>query len=149
MKVKIKLLSDKAKLPKKHYQSDFCYDVVATSCEEIAPDVYRYGTDLAFELERDTDCANEDLISIEARPRSSIWKTGMVLSNSIGTIDEEYRGEVQAVFYHVMKDMPKYEVGDRIFQITISSALPMEFEIVRDELTTTNRGANGYGSTGR
>ena len=147
MKVKIKKLHKNAIVPYKTYDKDFCYDIVATSCEQIAPNVYRYGTGLAFQIDRDGYDKNTNL-SIDFRPRSSVWKTGMVLSNCIGTVDELYRGEVMAVFYHVLPDMPKYEVGDRIMQCKIGITKPIEFEIV-DALDITDRGSKGYGSTGK
>ena len=52
------------------------------------------------------------------------------------------------MFYHVFPSMPRYKVGDRIGQIKLGFALPMEFEEV-DELSDTERGDGGYGSTGR
>lgn len=150
MKVKVKILNEKAVVPFKTYEKDFCYDVVATSEEEVAPGVWKYGIGLAFEIDRgDTFLAISDAkMSIDMRPRSSVWKTGMVLSNCEGTIDELYRGEVSAVFYHVMKDMPRYRVGDKIGQIKIGTTSPIEFEVV-DELSQTERGDGAYGSTGR
>lgn len=168
MKVKVLKLDDNAKIPFKKYNEDFCYDVVATSCEEVAPNVYKYGLGLAFQIERDgfnpmfgrhdyeSSGIEDDLsisledvqLSIDFRPRSSVWKTGMVLSNCEGTIDELYTGEVSAVFYHVMPNMPKYEVGDRIGQIKIGVTFPIEFVEV-DSLDITERGEGGYGSTGR
>lgn len=176
MKVKVKKISDKAVLPYKKYDEDFCYDVVATSCEEVAPNIYKYGLGLAFQIERnDFDLylgkmGEETLsqkddgwiafdsklqiikqplnLSLDFRPRSSVWKTGMLLSNCVGTIDELYTGEVSAVFYHIMPNMPKYEVGDRIGQIKIGVTLPIEF-IEVEELDKTARGDGGYGSTGR
>lgn len=161
MKVKVKKLSNKAVLPYKKYMPDFCYDVVATSCEEVAPNVYKYGLGLAFQIERDIEritdigkieewyahCSRLNL-SLDFRPRSSVWQTGMVLSNCEGTIDELYTGEVSAVFYHIMSNMPKYEVGDRIGQIKIGVTFPIEFVEV-EELDKTARGDGGYGSTGR
>lgn len=150
MQVKVKKLNKDAVLPKKAHKSDFCYDVVATSCEEIAPNVYRYGTGLAMQIERDIADRGCDEVNlcITARPRSSVWKTGMVLSNCEGTIDEGYNGEIMAVFYHVMPELPKYNIGDRIFQIHIDFSTPMQFQIV-DKLSETDRGAGGYGSTGK
>lgn len=166
MIIKFQKLNDKAVCPFKTYDKDFCYDVVATSCEEIAPNIYKYGIGLAFQIEKDgwkslvgckhwsdfgyslsTDIVDETL-SIDFRPRSSVWKTGMVLSNCVGTIDELYRGEVSAVFYHIMPSMPKYEVGDRIGQIKVGATYPIEFVEV-DELSDTERGSGGYGSTGK
>ena len=148
MKVKVKKVVENAVVPFKTYDEDFCYDVVATSCEEVAPNVYRYGIGLAFEIVRDGCFGKEYNLDIDFRPRSSVWKTGMVLSNCEGTIDEIYRGQVFAVFYHVMPNLPRYEVGDKIGQIKLGVTLAMDFEVV-DELGSTERGAGGYGSTGR
>ena len=161
MKVRVKKISEGAVLPYKKYMPDFCYDVVATSCEEVAPNVYKYGLGLAFQIERGIEritdigkieewyahCSLLNL-SLDFRPRSSVWKTGMVLSNCTGTIDELYTGEVSGVFYHIMPNMPKYEVGDRIGQIKIGVTFPIEF-IEVEELDKTARGEGGYGSTGR
>lgn len=149
MKVKVKKLSENAVIPYKTHLEDFCYDCVATSCEEIAPNVYKYGLGLSFQIERDSldfDTSKKN-ISIDLRPRSSVWKTGMVLSNCQGTIDELYTGEVSAVFYHVLTSMPKYKVGDRICQIKLGFTLPIEFYEV-NQLNETARGDGGYGSTG-
>lgn len=151
MKVKIKRLNEKAVLPKKAHGDDFCYDVVATSCEEIAPNVYRYGTGLALQIDEGNirmSARRGAVLGIDLRPRSSVWKTGMVLSNCIGTVDAGYTGEISAVFYHVMPGMPKYEVGDRIFQLCIGHTYRIEFEEA-SELSTTDRGDGGYGSTGK
>ena len=148
VKIKIKKLNEGAVVPYKKHDEDFCYDVVATSCEEIAPNVYKYGIGLAFEIDRDDVLADNCRLSIDLRPRSSVWKTGMVLSNCEGTVDEIYRGEVYAVFYHVFPNMPKYEVGDRIGQIKLGMTLEMEFEVA-ENLSETERGAGGYGSTGK
>ena len=170
MEVLLKKLHKSASIPQKAHPSDFCYDCVAVSEEEIAPNVWKYGFGIAFQIIRQPetmvtstsfhggkemmhltkmDFSRSPIdISIDARPRSSVWKTGMVLSNCEGTIDENYRGEVSAVFYHVMPHMPRYKVGDRVCQIKLGFTLPMDFVVV-DELNETDRGANGYGSSGK
>lgn len=168
--LKIKRLDELAEIPFKHYDDDFCYDVVATSREEIAPNIYRYGTGIALQLARKPVCLgrmaengsqtdefalplwvasshSQLSLAVSFRPRSSIWKTGLVLSNSVGTIDEGYTGEITAVFYHVMPSLPIYKVGDRIGQIYVSLALPVTFREV-GAFRTTLRGYGGYGSTG-
>ena len=147
MIVNIKKLNKNAVLPYKTHKEDYCYDCVAVSEQEIAPNVWKYGLGLAFEMERD-DVDDNIIYSIDARPRSSIWKTGMILSNCEGTIDELYRGEVMAVFYHVMPNMPRYKVGDRICQIKIGATVSIKF-IEVNELNDTSRGEGGYGSTGK
>lgn len=148
MKVKIKKLHPNAVVPFKTYKEDCCYDVVATSCEEIAPNVWKYGIGLAFEIDHSDVQTYGGHLAIDFRPRSSVWKTGMALSNCVGVIDDLYRGEVSAVFYHVLPSMPKYEVGDRIGQIKLTWSPNMDFVEV-DELSETERGAGGYGSTGK
>lgn len=148
MKVKVKKLNENAVIPFKTYEKDFCYDVVAVSEEEVAPNVWKYGIGLAFQIDRDSLFAHRYLnLSIDLRPRSSVWKTGMVFSNCEGTIDELYTGEVFAVFYHVFPNMERYKVGQRIGQIKIGTTMPIEFVIV-DELDETERNDGGYGSTG-
>ena len=146
MKVRIKKLNENAVIPYKTYDKDFCYDVVAVSEEEIAPNVWKYGLGLAFQIVRDDSFMGN--LSIDLRPRSSVYKTGMVLSNCTGTVDELFTGEVSAVFYHIFPNMERYKVGDRIGQIKLGITLPMEFEEVQ-ELSETERSDNSYGSTGR
>lgn len=170
MEVLLKKLHKGASIPQKAHPSDFCYDCVAISEEEIAPNVWKYGLGIAFQIKRQPetmvtstcfqggkemmhltkmDFSRSPIdISIDVRPRSSVWKTGMVLSNCEGTVDENYRGEVSAVFYHVMPNMPRYKVGDRVCQIKLGFTLPMEFVEV-SELNETDRGTKGYGSTGK
>ena len=153
MRVKIKKTNPNAVVPFKTYDKDFCYDCVATSCEEIAPNVYKYGIGLAFEMvpsdhERGWDWSKNSRFALDFRPRSRVWKTGMILSNCIGTVDELFRGEVSAVFYHVMPNMPKYEIGDKIIQCMFSVSETIDFEVV-DELRETERGTGSYGSTGK
>lgn len=94
----------------------------------------------------DSKYYNNFKLSIDFRPRSSIWKTGMILSNCEGTLDEDYRGEIKAYFYKVAPGKI-YKVGDKIGQIKLGFTLPMEFEEV-DELGETKRGNGGFGSTG-
>lgn len=148
MKVKVKKLNENAVIPFKTYEKDFCYDVVAVSEEEVAPNVWKYGIGLAFQIDRESLFGHRYLnLSIDLRPRSSVWKTGMVLSNCEGTIDELYRGEVSAVFYHVFPNMERYKVGQRIGQIKIGTTTPIEFVVV-DELDETERNSGSYGSTG-
>jgi dUTP pyrophosphatase len=165
MKVKFKKLRENAKLPTKAHEDDFCYDVYACDCEEVAPNVYKYPLGFALQIDKGENVQMDHnsiypfscgvipnsetlILSIDFRPRSSVWKTGMVLCNSCGTVDRGYTGEVCAFFYHVMPDMPKYEPGDRVAQMKIGFTVPIEFEEV-EELDKTERGDGGFGSTGK
>lgn len=148
MIVRFKKTNPNAVLPFKKYASDFCYDCVATSREKICPGVYKYGLGFALQIIRDENVSPDTRIAFDIRPRSSIYKTGMILSNSVGTVDENYTNEISAVFYHVNKYLPPYEVGDRVCQLAIHTAPDITFVEV-DELDATDRGLNGFGSTGR
>lgn len=168
MLVKFKRYNDNAVIPQKAYDKDFCYDLVAVSEEEIAPNVWKYGFGFGLQIERGDEVLVKDVmnifgtqtltgytfdmkrsplnLSIDIRPRSSVWKTGMVLSNCTGTVDEGYTNEISAVFYHVMPNMPRYKVGDKIAQMKIGITFPIEFTEVQ-ELQETERGMRGYGSS--
>lgn len=150
MKVKFKRLHPDAKMPTKAHDDDFCYDCYAVSEEEIAPNVWKYRLGFALQIEDKLSIPGRQLFSqcITVRPRSSVWNTGMILSNSLGTIDEGYTGEISAVFYHVMPNMTRYKRGDKICQIHFESCANIEFEEVK-ELSPTERGDNGYGSSGK
>lgn len=138
-KIKIKLTHPKAKIPVKAYGTDACYDIIAVSKEYIGYNRYKYKCGFHIELPANSQ--------IDIRPRSSIYKTGLILSNSIGTVDEDYRGEFMVIFYHIEKELPPYEIGDRIAQIQLRSREDIEFILV-DELSETERGSGGFGHTG-
>ena len=113
MIVKFKRFHKDAKIPTQAYDKDFCVDLYAISEEEIAPNVWKYGFGFGLQIERDNEIIEKGLadidkygncygikgrkeirfdnspikLSIDIRPRSSVWKTGMVLSNSAGTVN--------------------------------------------------------------
>lgn len=140
MIVKIKFLNSNAKTPKRALENDACYDVVATSKKVLGDGRIQYGIGFALEIPENTQA--------DFRARSSIHKTGLILSNSIGTIDAGYRGEIGAVFYHVIPSLPEYEVGDRILQMQLRTREDVEFVEI-DRLSETDRGIGGFGSTGK
>ena len=84
----------------------------------------------------------------ELRARSSVHKTGTILSNGVGTIDAGYRGEVKGVFYLDKNNEEFFDVGDRFAQLVIMPAPAVEYVEV-EELSASERGENGYGSTGK
>lgn len=79
------------------------------------------------------------------------FKDAIRLSNCVGIIDSDYRGEVQVALRFDGDDemrCPKVRVGDRIAQAMLVQAPRVMFEVV-DKLSATERGAGGFGSTGR
>ena len=141
MKVRIKKLSTDAVIPTYAKEGDAGMDLVATKIISNTTFDVSYGTDLAMEIPN-------GFVGL-VFPRSSIRKYELVLSNSVGVIDSGYRGEIQATFKKENGlDSLAYKVGDRIAQIMIIPHPPIEFDAV-DELSDTERGEGGFGSTGK
>jgi len=80
-------------------------------------------------------------------PRSSISKTPLRMSNSIGLIDGGYRGEIIAMVDNIKQKDYQVSAGDRLFQLVAMDGSPITFELV-DLLSETSRGSGGFGSTG-
>ena len=81
-------------------------------------------------------------------PRSGQgFKYRIQLYNTAGVIDSDYRGEICAVFLGTCADL-QYKVGDRIAQMIILPIPAVEYQFA-EELSTTERGTGGYGSTGK
>lgn len=137
IKVKIKRLSENAKLPTKAHPTDAGYDLYASSCH-YEDGMLHYGTGVAVEI----PAGYVGLVF----PRSSIANTHLTLSNSVGVIDSGYRGEIKAKFRK--GGSRGYNVGDRIAQLIIMPYPEVTFEEV-DELSESDRGVGGYGSSGR
>ncbi|MAP61398.1 MAG: deoxyuridine 5'-triphosphate nucleotidohydrolase [Candidatus Marinimicrobia bacterium] len=81
-------------------------------------------------------------------PRSSISKTPLRMSNSIGLIDGGYRGEIMASCDNIKDFSFKVEKGQRLFQLVAVDSSPISYKVV-DELSETTRGKGGFGSTGK
>ena len=93
-------------------------------------------------------CENTDEMPYLLMPRSSISKTPLRQCNSVGLIDAGYRGEIMAAVDNI-KDIPyTVEPGQRLFQLVSMDGAPITFEIV-SELSETDRGDGGFGSTGK
>ena len=154
------------------------FDLTAVSLKRAA-DLYIYDIGIAMEIPEGYFAA--------IFPRSSIFFTGLELTNCVGVIDSDFRAPISAIFREVPGDqharrlalhplfpgktglMHPYKPGDRIAQLIIQPCvvptqkvrqdmeiayrLPMQLEQVEfvevPELSQTERGANGYGSTGR
>ena len=154
MEVKIKKLNPNAIIPTYAKPGDGGMDLVATSIISDTPEQITYGMGIALEIP-------EGFVGL-IFPRSSVRKTGLQLSNSVGVCDSGYRGELQATFNKIfggerMYDEMKvkeiqpndfYKVGDRIAQIMIIPYPKIIFREV-EELSNTERGDGGFGSTGK
>ncbi|OKY89277.1 MAG: deoxyuridine 5'-triphosphate nucleotidohydrolase [Bacteroidales bacterium 55_9] len=86
---------------------------------------------------------------MQVRPRSGLAaKHGITVLNSPGTIDADYRGEIRIILVNLSSEAFTIEPGERIAQLVVARHEQVEWEPV-EELGTTERGAGGFGSTGR
>ena len=85
----------------------------------------------------------------QIRPRSGMSiKHGITLINCVGTIDEDYRGEVCVPVVYISNEAYTIQPEERIAQMVIAKYEQAKIEVVT-ELTETERGAGGFGSTGK
>jgi len=165
MEIKIKKLSKDAVIPKYAKEGDAGMDLVAISKEYDGDGNTVYGTGLAFEIPK----GYVGLLF----PRSSNAKKDLLLSNSVGVLDSGYRGEVMFKYKKsvrvpyfgtlklILSDLglintltvkncigEEYKIGDRIGQILILPYPEIKFLEV-NELSETERGEGGYGSSGK
>ena len=145
MKVNVKKLDSNAVLPTYAKHGDAGMDLTATSKWYDESGNVCYGTQLAFEIPT-------GFVGL-LFPRSSNTKKDLILGNSVGVLDSGYRGEVVLKFRPVMpleRDIEfgprEHDVGDRIGQIIIMPHPQVEFNLV-DELSSSDRGVGGFGST--
>ena len=144
VEVKVFREDDTVKLPTYGKDDDACMDVYVHHVENKPDGRIVYHTGLHFRLPEDYE--------MEIRPRSSNTKTHAVMQNAPGTLDEGYTGELMIVHRRMDKyDDPEYQVGDRVAQILIRHRERIIWQEVttQEELGTTERGAGGFGSTGK
>ena len=139
LKIKIKKLHKDAVIPSYSKDGDAGMDLTATEIINETHNIITYGTGLAFEIPK----GYVGLVF----PRSSIRKYELQLSNSVGVIDSGYRGEVQATFNKTHYKLENYKVGDRVAQIMILPYPKIEL-VETNELSNSDRGSGGFGSTG-
>jgi len=85
----------------------------------------------------------------QVRPRSGLaLRHGITLLNSPGTVDADYRGEVQVILVNLSSEPFTLRRGDRVAQLVVAPVTSARLEEV-DVLDVTSRGGNGFGSTGR
>ena len=143
MKVNIKKLHPNAVIPTYAKEGDAGMDLVATSVISETHTQITYGLGIALGIPN-------GFVGL-VFPRSSIRKTRLQLSNSVGVIDSGYRGELQATFNKITTTLENqkndYKVGDRVAQIMIIPHPSIDFQEV-EYLSNTQRGEGGFGSTG-
>lgn len=139
--VKVKKLDPNAVIPSYSKVGDAGMDLTITNIKENTTFSVTYGFGIAMEIPK----GHVGLVF----PRSSIRNQDLILSNCVGVIDSGYRGELQATFKKTQGlDSFSYNVGERGAQIMILP-YPQVFMTEVPELSETERGTGGFGSTGK
>ncbi len=87
---------------------------------------------------------------VQVRPRSGLsFKTGLMVLNSPGTIDSDYRGEVKVILGNLGTKEEVISHGDRIAQLVLAPVIQANYVVAESDLSSTERGTGGFGSTGR
>lgn len=143
MKIKIKRLHADAQVPKYAHgpEEDAGMDLHAVEDVTLEPQVARLvPTGLSIEVPPGYEA--------QLRPRSGLaLKHAITLPNAPATIDPGYRGEVKVILLNLGRDPYVVHKGDRIAQMVIAKYEAVEFE--EADLSDSNRGAGGFGSSGR
>ena len=144
IKVLIKKLNPKAKLPKYKTEGSSGMDLMALIEKpiKIKPQSSALiSTGLSIAIPEDTE--------VQIRPRSGLAaKSSISVLNTPGTIDSDYRGEIKIILFNHGKEEFTVNNGDRIAQMILMPVLKVEFEEV-EELPKSVRGSGGFGSTGK
>lgn len=143
MEVKFKKLDERAVMPSYAKEGDAGLDLVATSIEadnsKTDGKFIEYGTGIAVEIPK----GHVGLLY----PRSSVSKKDMMLKNGVGVIDSGYRGEIKLRFQGTSQWIGDiYQPGDKVGQLLIIP-LPTIVPTLVEELSDTERGDGGFGST--
>ena len=137
MILKFKKLHKDAVIPSYAKIGDAGLDLTAVT-ESWDNDIVTYGTGLAVGIP-------EGFVGLLC-PRSSVYKTDLILANSVGVIDSGYRGEIMFK-YRSLDSGLEYHIRDRVGQLLLVP-IPLIKTLEVDKLSSTDRGEGGFGSTG-
>lgn len=145
MELKFKRLKDSAVLPIRGTKGAAGIDLtctnITTTLNEANQLMLVYHTDLAVEIPK-------GYVGLLV-PRSSIWKKSLMLTDSLGIIDSDFRGEIVAIMKATTDTVPAiYKQGERFCQLVILKKPEYTIKEV-EELSKTERGEGGFGSTGQ
>ena len=144
IKVLVKKLNPKAKLPKYKTEGSSGMDLMALIENSItikSQNSALIPTGLSIAIPEDME--------VQIRPRSGLAaKSNISVLNTPGTIDSDYRGEIKIILFNHGKEEFTVNNNDRIAQMVLMPVLKAEFKEV-EELPKTLRGSGGFGSTGK
>ena len=139
--LKFKKLSENATVPTRAHTTDACYDVYSPIDIDLPPNsITKFDLDFAVEC--------PDGYKLCFYSRSGLASKGVILTNSVGIVDQDYRGCCATALFNCTNKTYSIHKGDRILQCALEKVIP--FEIVEtEELSDTERGTGGFGSSGK
>ena len=154
--LKVKLLAENAMLPKKANNTDIGYDLYVSKVERISQSCIfkiRFGIAVEVEIFRGPGVTIEVKhfrnIHLELVARSSIYKYGLYMVNSVGIIDPGYRGEICMIVAAIDPDNYRLpEEKERFGQLILRQSVDVDKVVSFEKLTQTDRGEGGFGSSG-
>ena len=139
--IKVYMANEHAIIPTKASYSDVGYDLtiikehkVLNSCTTL------YDTGIKLNIPNG--------YYVEIAPRSSISKSGYMLANGVGIIDQSYRGNLLVALIKINKESPDLELPWKCCQLIVKKQIYANLELSLDNLNVTKRGDGGFGSTG-
>lgn len=119
-------------------------------------DRVKIGTGVAFDLRERTGLQGAHIIELYdltslaglILPRSGLGSRGLMLQNTVGLIDSDYQGEILLMAWNAGNDVITIQPLDRIAQMLIIEPIRPSFAVVSEFSRSTERGADGFGSTG-
>jgi dUTP pyrophosphatase len=167
MKVKVSRCNDKVELPSYQTAGSAGFDFIANNFKIIAVGKYIEGMGMGEELISVHDNSEVTFrpgdrlkigtgikmeipkgYELQVRPRSGMaWSQGITIMNSPGTIDSDFRGEVDIILINHGNFNLKLKLGGRIAQGVLNKIEQCEW--LEEALNTTERGSNGFGSTNK
>ena len=136
-------LDENAQMPMYAHDTDACADIYASQ------DITLPAHSLSNKVHTGLHIALPESWVFMVEPRSSIgYKTGLRLSNSMGIIDEDYRGEICILYDNISDSDYEIKAGDRIAQIWVERVERFK-PVTVNILPTTERGEGGFGSSGK
>jgi len=146
--LKLKLTESNNDYLREYYTTGYQNDTLGSGVDLVCPETLTFeGHSLGNKIKFNISCQPENPHGYWLLPRSSISKTPLRMSNSLGLIDMDYRGEIMAKVDNLSNQSYVIEKGTKLFQLALPSLVPCTIELV-EELTETKRGEGGFGSTG-
>ena len=130
----------------KQYTSDVGFDLYLP-CDQIIQPFETKFINLGISTEYQLD--DDKYYGYHLYPRSSISKTKVRLANSVGIIDPNYRGNLIAAVDNISNDIQILKQGERYFQLVFTRMDKLSTVEIVDNLSESDRGINGFGSTGK